>query len=490
MNTERPNILIFMTDQQQAAVTAEDHPCRTPNLDRFARDGVRFSHCYTTMTHCCPSRASFMTGMYPSQHGVYNNVSNPAAIHRGLNDGVVTFAERLKGAGYSLHFSGKWHISSLENPSDRGWEELEVSADKDAYMGIPIEDWRQFQPQPADRERPHGVIKREGWGDFTLYSTAEGSIEDQHDHTVVSKAVDRIGQLSSQTEPWCMYVGTFGPHDPFIIPEPYASMYDPVEIELPPNYRDSLEDKPGVYRRMSKVWGQMSEQEVRESIAYYWGYCAMVDDWFGSVLQALKESGQEDNTLVLFLSDHGESLGAHGLYLKGISAFEETYRIPCIARWPRGIVRPDRTVDKLISIMDFAPTFTELAGAESIPDQFGRSLMPWLKDDPPLEWRNAVFSQCNGVEVYYTQRMVRTERYKLVYHPTDIDELYDLQLDPGEMRNLAEDPDYQEIKQHLLKAMWREAADARDIIFNPYPTIATADVGPGAALTSKPSFIH
>lgn len=487
---DRPNILIFMTDQQQAQVTYPDHPCLTPNLDRLAREGIRFNQVYTTMTHCCPSRASFMTGLYPSQHGVYNNVSNPAAIHRGLNEGVVTFAERLKASGYSLHFSGKWHVSGEENPADRGWEELMVTASKDAVMGVTIEQWRNKRAEDTCTPRNKGEIERPGWGNFRLYGVDAKPIEQNEDYQVVRQAVDRLEQLQHQQNPWCMYIGTFGPHDPFIIPEKYAKMYNPNDIELPPNYYDSLANKPAVYRRMRKVWDQLTEDEVKESIAFYWGYCSMVDDLFGEVLNALERTNQADDTVVLFLSDHGESLGAHGLYLKGISPYDETYRVPCVLRWPSGVQRPGTQVDALISMIDFAPTIMELAQAGELTASMGLSLLPWIKNEIPSQWRDAVFTQCNGVEVYYTQRMVRTSRYKFVYNPTDVDELYDLESDPYELHNIADQSEMRPVKEKLLLRMWQEAAATEDIIFNQYPTVAVAEIGPAKAIGSPESIRH
>ncbi|WP_186446186.1 sulfatase-like hydrolase/transferase [Paenibacillus cremeus] len=486
----RPNVLIFMTDQQQEAVTRETHPCRTPHLDRFAREGVRFTHTYTTMAHCCPSRASFFTGLYPSQHGIHNNVCTATAIQKGLNPGVETFGEKLKDAGYSMHFSGKWHISAEENPCDRGWEELKVTAGKDVFMGAKIDSWRQTVPQVKHpSERKPGELLRPGWDEYVLYGTTDQSYEEMGDYRVVTKAKERLAELKHAEQPWCMYVGVLGPHDPFLIPEKYAAMYDPDEVELPPNYGDSLESKPRVYQRMRRVWSQLSEREVRESIAHYWGYCTMVDDLFGDVLEALKQTGQADDTLVLFLSDHGESGGAHGLFLKGISPYEETYRIPCIARWPQGIVNPGRSVDALVSIMDWAPTFMDVAEAGELnAGGAGASLLPWLRDEPvaPGAWRDAVFNQCNGVEVYFTQRMVRTDRYKFVYNPVDLDELYDLQEDPYELNNVADDPVMLPVKTMLYQRMWQEAARSGDRIFNQYPSIAAADIGPALAIGRVP----
>ncbi len=127
---QRPNILIFMTDQERGDVVAPGHPCQTPNADRLAAQGIRFTQTYTPYAHCCPSRATFMTGLYPSRHGVYNNLLTPTAINLGLNEGVVTFSELMRDDGYKMTLCGKWHVSAEENPSDRGWDEKAVTAVK------------------------------------------------------------------------------------------------------------------------------------------------------------------------------------------------------------------------------------------------------------------------------------------------------------------------------------------------------------------------
>src|SRR5262249_42880525 len=120
--------------------------------------------------HCCPSRATFMTGLYPSRHGIYNNVSNPTAIHRALYDGVGTFSEALRAGGYALAFSGKWHVTDAENPADRGWDEIAVTAGKGSYHHRSLEQWREQASHPEpEGPRQHGQILRPGWGNFQLY---------------------------------------------------------------------------------------------------------------------------------------------------------------------------------------------------------------------------------------------------------------------------------------------------------------------------------
>ncbi|MGE5549670.1 MAG: sulfatase-like hydrolase/transferase [Bacteroidota bacterium] len=480
---KRPNILIFMTDQEQAQVTLSGHPCLTPTLDRVAREGIRFTSAYPPMAHCCPSRASFMTGLYPSQHGIHNNVLNEQAIGRSLRPGVRTFSEMLRQAGYRMFFSGKWHVSATETPADRGWEELHVTASIHEYHGSRRDTFKAMDYRQTETPRKRGELRRPGWGPRPLYGTAAHGYAEDGDYIVVKKAVDRLARLKESPDPWCMYVGVKGPHDPFVVPEKYARMYDPGEIPLPPNYHDDLRDKPAVYRRMRKVFSQLTEDEVKESIAHYWGYCSMMDDLFSEVLTALEDSGQKDDTLVIFLSDHGEHCGAHGLYAKGLSAFDEGYRVPCVMRWPAFIDSPGRSVDAFVTLMDIAPTLIEIAGAEKLPACAGESLVPFLAGEMPGKWREEIFAQCNGVEVYHTSRMIRTKEYKFVYHPTDIDELYDLEHDPHELHNLADRPEAAPIKEELYRLMWENAFRYEDTIFNPYLTVATADFGP--ALVNK-----
>ncbi len=488
----RPNILIFMTDQEQADVVNPDHPCLTPHAQRLAQDGIRFRQAYCPTAHCCPSRATFMTGLYPSRHGVYNNVRTRTAIHYGLNPGVVTFSEQLRDAGYRLTLCGKWHVTAEEEPSDRGWEEREVTAAGNTFHSRTIDQWRQGTREPdtsASGIRPRGHLHRPGWGDYLVYKTVPDGgpkgYEDLHDYRVIQAACQALQDFAAQDEPWCLFVGPIGPHDPYVVPEKFVRMYDPAQIDLPASYRDTLEDKPRIYQRHRRqLWDQLSEEEVRESIAHYWAYCTLEDALLGEVLDALDATGQADNTLVIFLSDHGDYVGAHGLYLKGVPAFREAYHVPCIMRWPQGIRHPGRVVDEFITLADFAPTFLELAGVQPAQPMTGRSLLPFLHGETPADWPDTVFSQFNGVELYYTQRAVTTRDYKYVYNGFDFDELYDLRQDPLELVNRADDPAYREVKHDLVRRMWRFAAQEEDIIFNPYGTVALAPWGPADALAT------
>ncbi len=488
-----PNFLVVVTDHEQAQVIAPEHPCRTPHAQQLAAAGVRFTRCYTPAAHCCPSRATLFTGLYPSQHGVFNNVLNEQAIHASLNPGVVTFGERLRDAGYDLAFAGKWHVCADETPADRGWRELITTSVKGERHGLTWEQWERRAAALADNEpRKPGEILRPGWGRYRLYGTLTGAgvngaaYAGHRDYTIASAAMRELAHLARSTRPWCLYVGLNGPHDPYMIPEKYARMYDPDTIPLPVSYSDHMEDKPRIYQRQRRqLWDQLSAAEVRSGIAHYWGYCTMLDDMLGEILAALDRTGCAESTAVLFLSDHGDYAGAHGIFAKGVAAFDEAYHIPMILRWPAGGVRPGRIVDEFVTLADVAPTLYEIGGAGTPAGLTGRSLLPFLCDQTPSCWPDTFYSQFNGVELYYSQRIVQTRTSKYVFNGFDFDEYYDLVADPHELHNLAGRPEVADAERELVARMWRFARHTGDTMHNPYITVGLAPYGPMTAFKGE-----
>lgn len=475
-----PNILIFMTDHQRADTALPSHPAITPTLDAFIQEGVSFTETYCPTPHCCPSRASFFTGLYPSQHGVWNNVCNEQALSKGLKEGTELFSDDLLNAGYDLFYSGKWHLSNLERPADRGWQELFVSSVPGTYHGRSWDDYRRGVN--VAEVRREGTLKRPGYGDFKVYGTGDDS-GDKHDETAVNKAVSQLGKLRDSDKPWCIYIGVNAPHDPYVVPQKYLDMYSPKDIELPENYHDDMRDKPNLYRRLKEqVFGQLSETEVREGIRHFWAFCSYIDNMFGRVLTALEGTGQAENTLVLFCADHGDYCGEHGLFAKGIPCFKGAYHVPAVIRYPKGVKNPGRSVDEFVSLTDFAPTFLEAASVKTERTFSGKSLTDFLRDEQPREWRDAVFTQCNGVEIYYMQRSVMTQDYKYTFNGFDFDELYDLNADPHEMKNLASEPGLDHVKRGLCKRLWKFAYEQEDTsALNPYVTVGLAPWGPAEA---------
>jgi arylsulfatase A-like enzyme len=520
---ERPNILIFMEEQHQGQAVLPDYPTIMPNVRRFASQGVTFPRAFCPAPHCCPSRASFQTGLYPSEHGVFNNVDTDTAIHANPYPGIPFFSRKLREAGYDLMFSGKWHVARDRFPQDYGWTNLNPSH-KEAWTPVYVEGrtrqssyWDKAQKQLKENTpRKAGEVLRPGWGNLKLYGSfppkGPHGYEGTPDYAIVRRGIEALPKLASGEKPWCLMIApVHGGHDPYIGPRTFVDMYHPESVKLPPSFRDTLEDKPRIYQRMRyEYWRQLSDQEVRQAIRHYWANLTMQDTLFGLVLDALERTGQAENTLVVYCADHGDYAGAHGLWAKGVPSFHEGYNIPCVIRWPRGVANPGRRVEAFVSTTDFGPTFLDAAGVPASEVQMsGHSLVPWLRGETPSNWREAIIEQLNGVELYYTQRIVMTKDYKYVYNGFDYDELYDLRRDPHEMVNLAFpnvkqaraameegrglesrrdvpwpplSPDLSEVRQDLLQRMWKFGQEHKDQIFNPYLTVAMAPLGPGIEL--------
>ena len=284
-------------------------------------------------------------------------------------------------------------------------------------------------------------MRRPGWGDYRLYRTlpVEGRLgyDEKPDWRVISPALGALEELTRgpkarRASPGASTSARWARTTPSTCREPFVDRYDLGDVPLPASYHDRCEDKPRVYQRMRRqYWDQLSEDEIRDAVRHYWAYCTMEDAYLGLFLDALDASGQREDTLVLRLSDHGEYAGAHGLFCKGVPAFREGYHVPCIASWPAGIDRPGREEGAFVTLADIAPTLLEVAGAPVPEGLTGRSLTPFLEGQRPPGWRDAFYSQMNGVELYYTQRAVQTDEWKYVYNGFDFDELYHLPRRPA-----------------------------------------------------------
>ena len=361
----KPNFLIFMTDQQRGDMQPTFGKAKMPNLERLAENGVVFRRAYCPSPHCCPSRATFFSGLYPSQHGVWNNVNLADALSKGLYDNVRLFSEDLKENGYHLYHSGKWHISALEGPQNRGFEQLNR---KNGQTGEPqkqervpdMRDWSWFEKKDYLKEgalRGDGEIVRIGFPEYRQYGETENPFGDED---VVRAAREKIRELP-EDEPFCMYVGTLGPHDPYFVPKKYLELYPLEEIELPESFEDDLMDKPNLYRRTQKRFRQLTREEQKRCLQHYLAFCSYEDALFGEILKELEDRKLLDRTIVIYLSDHGDYAAAHGLWTKGLPCFEEAYHICSVVGYG-GIQAKGKAVEAFVSLADYAPTFLELAG--------------------------------------------------------------------------------------------------------------------------------
>jgi arylsulfatase A-like enzyme len=499
------NILIFMTDQQRAATVLPGDPYKaiTPVLDTFRQESVTFGRAYGPSPHCCPSRATFMTGLMPSQHGVWHNVCVTNAISRGLKEGVRPWSVDLQAAGYRMMFAGKWHVSNDQQPAAYGWEHIHPASHCHGEGLSPLAQEAQARareaavlrkPYPALAPDTAGAIQRPGYPPYVHYGTAasphlapyyrNGDPEDPFgDRTVVDSALTALDEQQT-AQPWCLFVGTLGPHDPYIPPARFLELYAEQTFPLPPSFDDPMLDKPALYRRTRARFAQLDADEHSEAIRHYLAFCSYEDWLFGRLIAKLKQRGEYDNTMIVYVSDHGDYLADHGLWCKGLPAFLGAYHVPAIVRMPGG--QRGAVSQHMVSLADFAPTIHEVAGLPANPAHAGRSLVPLVRGSEPTAWRDALFFQTNGNETYGIQRSVLTDRWMFVYNGFDYDELYDLQTDPHQMQNLAADPAYRPVIRALYQRIWQFGMEHDESHINDYIMTALADYGPADSPPPEP----
>ena len=487
----RPNILLITSDQQRADCFGfENRHILTPHLDRLASAGTRFSCCITPNLVCQPSRASMLTGLLPLTHGVWDNGIDldPAVGGQG-------FAGALAGAGFDTAFIGKAHFATKATFAATGSPEcFRSQADFPAhwrgpYMGFehvelavlghvdnpcPLEDppaghYERFLRErlPGDAlERVYRAALRPQVGAAQTWHSALPVA--WHSSTwVAERAIRWLAQRDAQT-PFCAWVSFPDPHQPFDCPAPWSLLYDPDEVPLPAQraldaqlrpwwHQATLDGVPqladpvmrGLRAQVSRIPAQ-SELQLRHMTANYYGMISLIDDAVGRILDALAAHGQAADTLVVFTTDHGDMLGNHGYYLKGPWPFEDLLRVGLVAAGPG--VAAARVVDEPVSTLDLAPTVHALTGTAAPREHQGRSLAPLLagaaqsRDAAWSEW-HVHPSRCGvGLQL----RTVRTRRFKCTLElASGAGELYDLHEDPGEMRNLFDDPAHAALRREM-----------------------------------------
>jgi arylsulfatase A-like enzyme len=439
----RPNILHIMSDQQQWATIAGRSQCRTPNLDRLAASGMLFERSYTPSAVCCPARAIILSGAYHWHNGVYNQIHSSPSVHRDMNPDVVLYSQRLRDAGYRLGYVGKWHASWNRGPLDFGFHETAglFGCDPKLVKKLDINPDRVPAARGQLKSTPVRQMQWPGSKPFTMWGYVEGPEEATQPWRLSEMAIRMMNRYARETQPWHLEVHFVEPHDAYMPLKKYLDRYDPRAIPVPASFRDNFEGKPGLHRRESQTWGRFTEDDVRQGRAHYFAYTEQLDAQIGRILDALDKTGQADNTIVAFTSDHGDMAGAHRMWIKGWIPYEECYRVPMIVRWP-GVIRGGTRTSRLAQTHDLGHTYVQAAGAAALPYADGDALQPLFADPQADAWPAERLCAYYGGEFLYTQRIALTERFKYVFNGFDIDELYDLRDDPNEMHNAVEDPRY------------------------------------------------
>jgi len=295
---------------------------------------------------------------------------------------------------------------------------------------------------------------------------------------ITDDAMNFLQNPQQGNQPWCCFISFFEPHDPYIAGQTAFDRIAVDDLPLPPNVHDTLEGRPGVYRKLANVWKSMTDREHREARACYFASITELDAQFGRVLDFLESSGQLDNTIIIMTADHGDLMGAHGMYAKGYTAAEEIYNVPLLVSGP-GI--PANTItDALVGSHDLCPTLLELAGCQPFNIADSKTFAPLLKD-PATQAKNftTAYAEYHGSRIPMLQRIAWQNNFKYILNGFDFDELYDLATDPFEMTNLINHPDYQQIAQNLLTQLWQQARVTDDLLVRAqYPMWRIAPRGP------------
>lgn len=451
--------ILFLTDTQGihcVGCYSGDSALGTVNLDRLASEGLRLNKAYSCSPVCGPARSAIFTGLFPHSNGV---LGNDMAPHLD----IPTLGQRLSDAGFKTGYIGKWHLDGTDYFGDGrcppGWD-----------PGVWFDGRNYLESLPDDAARD---LSRRHLGpeEVAKYGITE---EFTHAHRIANRARDFVAK--HKHDDFFLVVSIDEPHDPAICPEPFVSGFDDFQLPVA-NADDPLTDKPGLQRE----WAEASKEGLRQNlirtdgVARYrnpkhFGCNSYSDHEVGRVLAAIDANVPE--ALVVYTADHGDMFGSHGLSGKGPAMYEEIMHVPMIVRLP-GKVAPGTVSSSLVSHIDLVPTFLEFFGVPIPPLLQGVSFLDQL-GRPGAVKEEAVFIEFNRYEVdhdgfgaFAPIRCVFDGRYKLAINLLDVDEFYDLETDPLELRNLIRDPAVAEIRDRLHRRLIEWMGRTRDPLRGP-----------------------
>ncbi|MCP4450524.1 MAG: sulfatase-like hydrolase/transferase [Planctomycetes bacterium] len=458
-NRGRPNIILFFTDQQRLSALGAygKTVCKTPVLDQLAAEGVLFENAYTSCPLCSPARASLITGKHIHAHRTGANTYEFGCNVSELPDTPALLPRKLQSAGYRCGYTGKWHIGNRTSlPSSVGFEGVDFPGHGGGGFGFP--EYKAYLKKHGYR---HRVRKHAKDGvKIRNYGVLEDVVESSVPYYLAEETISLIDQFDDAGEPFFIWHNNWGPHEPYYVPEKYYDMYRDVEIPEWKSYRWTPENPYGPDQlKRHPNHDELQWEDWAESIKHYYAFATLIDEQIGRVLEHLEKKGMADNTIIMFSSDHGETLGSHaGLTDKGWNHYEEIQHVGMIVKDPRlgkqGGQRGAR-VDKLVSTLDIYPTVLEYADARYDSNRIhGRSLVK-LVEGKKTQWRDSVFVEFFGLGHMATNMITcRHGDIKYGYTCSNKDELYDLARDPHEMTNLLEDPAYAGIADMMRRRIY------------------------------------
>jgi arylsulfatase A-like enzyme len=449
-----PNIILIMTDQQRYDTlgTHGNPVISTPNLDAMAAQSAVFESFYVTNTVCVPSRASFLTGRYPTAHRARD-------LDYPLGTDETHLLDLLKAAGYATFLAGKNHVlpdaelSTIDHVFEAGHEKTPVPSALSAYSS-------GTDPTPLER-----------------YTT----------NAVCDRALEFLEAQRDGAGPFFGWISFPDPHTPYQVPEPFASMYDPSQVPMPKTVPGELDTKPLGQALIREFQGMdhASEREIRQMIATYYGMVTCIDQAVGRILEKVEDLGIHDDTIIVYTSDHGDYMGDHGLARKSWHFYDSLIHVPFILRWP-GRIQPQRIQATMAENVDLLPTLLELVGIPAPAGCQGVSAVPVL-DGRAQTLKDSVFACAGNPGQEATAKsvdewreandttspvlwsigavqgcMIRTVKWKLSCYVDGQAELYDLENDPDELHNLYDRPEAASAQTRLLKQLLTAQMRAQD----------------------------
>lgn len=465
------NILFLMTDQHRVDTLGAYGAAtgRTPTLDALAAGGTRFDRWYTPTAICTPARVSLLTGQAPFRHRVLANHERNVGYLEDLPRTAFTFPEALTEAGYNCGLIGKWHAGHHRAAADFGFDGPDLPG---WHNPIEHEDYLAYLadsdlPPYEISDRIRGVLPHGGPGNL-LAARLHQPVEATFEYFLAERTIGLLEQYADEyrsgERPFFLALNFYGPHLPYVLPTEYFDLVGTDEVELPASIVETFEGKPPVQANYSAHWSfdTMPLEVSLKLIAIYHGYVALIDDQIARVMAALERLGLTESTTIFFTSDHGEFTGSHRLHDKGPAMYEDIYRTAGIVRTPGGVSGQVR--DEFVSLVDCAATILEIAGLDPTPATDSRSLLPLLRGEQP-EWDEDILCEFHGHHFPYPQRMLRTDRYKLVVNPESVNELYDLEGDPDELINRYPDPDLDAVRTTLMRRLYTRLVERGDNFF-------------------------
>ncbi|MFT7032689.1 MAG: iduronate 2-sulfatase [Cyclobacteriaceae bacterium] len=449
--TKKPNVLFIIADDLTAtAVSAyENKACKTPNIDKLASEGVRYSKAYCQYPVCGPSRASFMSGYYPNATTTFGYVSG----RKNIGPDRKTWSQLFKENGYYTARVSKIYHMGVPIDIEKGSNGKDDEASWAERYNSQGPEWTAEGEAELVQGNPDGTIERKGGNVMTIVK-ADGDELVHSDGKTAKKASELIRE--HKNEPFFLAVGFVRPHVPFVAPKSYFNPYPHQDVNLPEKVAGDWDDIPkrGI-NYVTSVNGQMNEEQEKKAVAAYYASVAYMDAQVGKVLNTLEEEGLSDNTIVIFTSDHGFHLGEHRFWMK-VSLHEESARVPLIIKVPG---KKAAVCNSFAELLDLYPTVAELAGLKTSGNLQGKSLAKTL-DKPKHKVRDMAFSVTQGGKTF----LLRTDDWAYIQYDEDASagiELFDMNKDPKQYTNLAENPKYAKVVSDFQKKLQSKIKEVR-----------------------------